>query len=125
MYAERHEVSVTTVAAGTGTGYTPVIRGRITNVIYVKDATNPYDNGVTFAMTLEKTGQTVWAEAAVNASKTVAPRQATHDTAGAASLHAAGGEPVEDYIVAADDRVQIAVSAGGNTKTGKFYVVVA
>lgn len=121
-YAEAHEVVVTTDASGNGTGYTPVITGRIMTVIYTKA---DYAVGVDFDITLEDTGQDVWDEDNVDASKTISPRQPTHDKAGAASLYAASGEPVEDYIVAASERVKIVISQGGDTKTGTFIIVVA
>jgi len=66
----------TTNASGSGTGYTGVISG------------------------------TVWSEAAVNASATRAPRQATHTTAGPAALYASGGIAVLDWI---------AMDSGGTT----------
>lgn len=53
------------------------------------------------------------------------PAKATHDTVGAASLYAAAGEPVEDHIWAGNDRVQIVVASGGDSKSGSFEVVVA
>lgn len=124
MYVERHEVSITTAADGTAAGYTPVITGRIINVIYAKDGANPFTDGVDFDVTLDATGQEVWNEDNVNASKTVAPRQATHDTVGLASLYAAAGEPVEDYIYAANDRAKVSVASGGDTKVGTFTVIV-
>ena len=40
---------------------------------------------------------------------TQAPRQATCDAAGAASLYASGGEPVEGYIVVARERLKLVV----------------
>lgn len=125
MYAERKTVTVTTDADGNGTGYTPIMTGRIINVIYNKDGTTPFADGVDVTVTLESTGQTVWQESNVNASKTVAPRQATHATDGTASLYAGAGEPVEDHIVVAGDRVKIVVAQGGNTKTGTFIAIVA
>lgn len=121
MYAERHVVTLTTDGSGAATGYTPVITGRIFTVRYIKD---DYATGVDFTITLESTGETVWAQNDVNASVTVAPRQATHSTAGVASLYAETGEPVEDYIVAVQDRVKIVIANGGDTKSGTFHVVV-
>ena len=53
-----------------------------------------------------------------------APRQATHGTDGTAALYAAAGTAVRDKIGAAEDRVKIVVSAGGNATTGTFHVVV-
>lgn len=121
-YAERHTVSVTTIADGSATAYSPVITGRIHSVTYTK---TDFTDGVDFTITLEATGQTVWTQSNVNATATVAPRIATTDTGGAASLYAAAGEPVEDYLVAANDRVKIVIAAGGDTKTGTFTIIVA
>lgn len=120
-YVERHTVAVTTDGDGNATAYSPVITGKISQVRYVK---TDFANGVDFDITLEATGETVWDEDNVNANKTVAPRQATHDTAGVASLYAAGGEPVEDKIAVAKDRVKIVVAQGGATKTGTFHILV-
>lgn len=120
-FVERHIVTIATDAAGDGTGYTPVLNGRILAIHYVK---NDYANGVDFTITAEATGETIWQESNVNASTSRAPRQATHATDGTASLYAAAGEPVEDYIALAEDRVKIVVAQGGNTKSGTFHVVI-
>jgi hypothetical protein len=84
--AERYVVALTTDGAGAATGYTPVVSGEVIQIRYVK---TDYDNGVGFTITAEATGETIWTEAAVNASATRAPRQATHSTAGVAALYAA------------------------------------
>ena len=120
MYARRHTVSVTTAADGSATAYTPTtVNGRILSIQYVK---TDFDNGVDFTITTETTGQGLWTDTNVNASETVCPRQPTHDAVGAASLYAAGGEPVEDFIYVADERVKIVIAQGGNVKTGTFYI---
>lgn len=121
-YAERHAVTVTTDASGDGVGYTPVLTGWITNVIYTK---GNYDNGVDIDVTGDVSGLTIWSEDDVNASKTVAPRQATHSTAGVASLYASGGTAVTGPIYVAKERVKIQVAQGGNAKSGTFTVIVA
>jgi len=120
-YAERHKVTVTTNAAGAGTGYTPIVSGKIRQIVYDK---TDFDNGVDFDVTLETTGEVVWDQDDVNADAVVAPRIATHTTAGVAALYAAGGLPVLDHIVVAKDRIKIAVANGGNVKSGVFYVIV-
>jgi len=51
-------------------------------------------------------------------------RQATHSTAGLASLYAADGAAVNDFIYVANERIKIAVENGGNSKTGTFTVIV-
>lgn len=121
MYVERHTVTLITDAAGDATGYSPVITGRILAIHYV--ATD-YAAGVDFTITGEATGETIWTEANVNASTFRAPRMATHSTAGVAALYAAGGAAVNDYVGIANDRVKIVIAQGGNTKTGKFYIIV-
>jgi hypothetical protein len=121
MYAERHEVSITVDASGDGTGYTPHVTGRIQSIRYVKD---DFADTVDFTITLEATGETVWTEENVTASKTVAPRQATHSTAGVAAAYASGGTAVNDYVVAANDRVKIVIANGGNATSGTFHVIV-
>ena len=120
-YAERHVVTLTTDASGDVIGYTPVVTGPIRTIRYVK---TDFTDGVDFTVTLEGTGESVWAESNVNASATRAPRQATHGIDGTASLYAAAGEPVEDMIVAVRDRVKIVVAQGGNAKTGFVHVVI-
>jgi hypothetical protein len=121
-FVQKHTVTVTTDSGGDATAYTPVTTGRVQTVVYVKD---DYAAGVDFTITVEGTAEGVWTESNVNASATVAPRQATHSTVGVASLYAAAGEPVEDHIAIADDRIKIVVANGGDTKSGTFHVIMA
>lgn len=120
-YAERHVVTIVTDGAGAGIGYTPVVTGEIRQIVYVK---TDYAAGVDFDLTLESTGEVIWDQDNVNASAVLAPRMATHSTLGAAALYAAAGLPVLDRVVAVRDRVKIAVTNGGASKTGVFHVVV-
>jgi hypothetical protein len=115
MYADRQEITLTTDESGDATGYIPVAYGRVLNVIYTKD---DYADGVTFAITSDKTGQSIWSESAVNASKTVAPVQAAHLPTGTASTL------TESPIVLAGDRIKVVVSSGGNTKSGTFTAII-
>lgn len=121
-YIERHVVSVTTDASGDATSYSPVITGKISAIIYVK---TDFADGVDFTITAEATGETIWAQTDVNAAAKVAPRQATHSTAGVAALYAAGGAAVLDHICLAQDRVKIVVAQGGNVTSGAFHIVVS
>ncbi len=123
-YARRYTVAVTTDTDGAGSGLTPIVNGKIINLAYTKDGTAPYTDGVDFTVTLAASGQAVWTGTDVNASVTVAPRQATHDTAGVASTYD-GAEPVEDSIWAGNDKVQITVASGGDSKVGSFEVIVS
>lgn len=120
-YVQRHTVTLTTAADGSATGYTPSVTGKISAIHYVK---TDFANGVDFTVTAEATGETIWAEVDVNASASRAPRQATHSTAGVASLYAAAGTAVQDKIAVANDRIKIVIAQGGDTKTGSVVVVL-
>jgi len=119
-YIERHQVTVTTGTA-TGTGYTPVVNGFVLAIVYTKV---DYSNGVDFTITGETSGIIIWDQDNVDATVTVYPRNATCDTVGIASLYAGSGEPVEDRIPIAQERIKIAIAAGGNGKIGVFDVYV-
>jgi hypothetical protein len=121
MAIKRHVVTLTTDTNGAATGYTPVVSGRVVSIRYVK---TDFTDGVDFTITAEGTGETIWTQQDVNASVTVAPRQPTHSTAGAAALYAGSGTAVNDKIVLAADRVKIIVGSGGATHTGAFHVTV-
>lgn len=123
-HAERHVVSLTTDASGDAVGYTPVVTGRIQTIVYTANGSTPFDNTADFTITVESTAEAVLSASNVSAGFTKAPRQATHDVAGAASLYAAGGEPVEGHIVVARDRIKIVVAQGGDTKIGQFAVIL-
>lgn len=121
MFTQRYAIALTTDAAGAATGYSPVVTGLLSQLRYVK---TDFANGVNFTITAEATGETLWTQAAVNASATVAPRQATHTTAGVASLYAAAGTAVTDKIALANDRIKIVIDSGGDTKSGVIHVVL-
>jgi len=123
-YAERHTVQVQTASDGSVTAHTDIVTGEIVNISYVKASSDAFADTVDFAVTLETSGVGLWTEANVTASKTVAPTQAAHDQAGA-GVTFDGTRPVRRPIVAAGERVQIAVTNGGASKNGTFVVVVA
>jgi Na+-translocating ferredoxin:NAD+ oxidoreductase RnfC subunit len=120
-HAQRLVVAVTTAADGSATAYTEgPVTGKVSQIRYVK---TDYANGVDFTITSEATGETIWTESDVNASATRAPRQATHSTAGVASLYAATFA-VNDKIALANDRIKIIIGSGGDTKLGTFHFVI-
>ena len=119
MYATRQSVTVTTASDGSATVYSENVSGRLVNVIYTK---NNFTNGVDFTIVSEATGQTIWTEENINASKVVSPRQAAHSVAGVALVYAAS-DPVTAPIVLASDRVKIQIANGGNATTGTFTLI--
>lgn len=123
-YVERHEVEITTDSSGNATAYSLLVTGKISAIHYVKDGSNAFSDGVDFAITSEATSEVIWQESNVNASKKVAPRQATHGTDGSASLYASGGTAVQDKIAVAKDRIKVVIAQGGDTKKGKFIFLM-
>lgn len=121
MSSRRFKITVTTNGAQAATVYSPYLSGRLISVQYVK---TDYADGSTFTITSEATGETLWTEAAVNASTVRRPRAGVHSTAGVAALYAAAGEAVTDLIRLSRDRIKIVIAAGGVTKTGTFYALV-
>lgn len=117
----REVVNLTTDGAGDAVGYTQQLSGKVHQIAYVK---NDFANGVDFAVTTEETGLNIWTEANVNASALRAPRQPTHGQDGTASLFASGGEPVEDKIAVADERIKVVVAQGGAGKSGKVILYI-
>lgn len=120
-YIQRFTVPVTTIADGSATAYSPDITGKIVQIAYVK---TDFAAGVDFTITAETTGETIWTQVDVNATVTVAPRQAVHSTAGVAALYAAGGSAVLEPICVASERIKIVIAQGGDTKTGTFHIIV-
>lgn len=119
MNVQRYAVTVTTAADGSATAYSDPVNGLLSQIRYVK---TDFADGSTITITSDETGETLWGETGVNASTTRAPRQATHSTAGAASLYAGGGAAVNDRI-AVTGKIKIVVASGGNAKTGVFHFV--
>lgn len=119
-FAQRHAVTVTTIADGSATAYSPVVTGKLSQIRYVK---TDFADGVDFTITSEATGETLWTESDVNASTTRAPRQASHTTAGVAATYD-GTRAALVLIALANDRVKIVVGSGGDTKAGTFHIVL-
>ncbi len=117
----RFRVTVTTAADGSATAYTPRFSGEVHSITYEK---TDFANGVDFNITVDATGETIWAENDVNATATRAPRQPTHSTAGVASLYAAAGTAVQARVAVGNDKVKIVIASGGNVKTGTFHILV-
>ena len=123
MTIRRYSVAATIPVGGAGavTAYSGVISGKIESIRYVKDAVNAYADGSTFTITADGSGESIWTETGVNASATRRPRAPSHNTAGVASLYAAGGTAVNDKVALGAEKIKIVVTAGGaDGKTGTF-----
>jgi hypothetical protein len=121
MYAERKSVTIIVDADGNGTGYIPVMQGRVMSLHYTK---TDYADGVDVVVTAEATGEAVLSKDNVNASAHFYPRAAVHDVLGAPALFAAAGQAIVEPVFLANDRIKIIVSSGGVSTSGTFTAVI-
>lgn len=121
MTIRRFVIPITVDASGDAEEYSPVIYGELVSFRYVKD---DFANGVDFVVTGEDSGETFWSEESVDASATRYPRAATHSTAGAASLYAAGGQAVNGRIAIGGERIKVVVADGGNATSGTLHITI-
>jgi hypothetical protein len=117
MYISEEVVSLTTDGSGDATGYTSEIPwGRIYDIQYQLGAapmTTP-----TVAITEERTGRSIWSEAALAGATIRAPRQLTHQEDGTALTP-------RGLVSVVSSRVKVVVSSAGATKDGTFRVRIA
>jgi hypothetical protein len=111
---------VTTAADGTATGYVPVASGRVLAIRYVKtDYATP-----TITITVESTTEPVLTLTTPAASIIKYPRVGIQDEAGGDALYAAAGTKVREAVAIYNDRLKVAITGGGDTKTGRFYALI-
>jgi hypothetical protein len=120
---KRFKMTVVTDGSGNALAYSPRAHGKVHSIVYVKDGTAPYTDGVDFTITDDETGENIWTESNVNASTSRYPRAPTHSQAGVASLYASDGTAVQDKVGIVG-RVKIALAQGGAAKTGTFHILV-
>lgn len=109
MY-QRHTIIVITAADGTGSAYTECLTGRVVSIQYVKPGSGGYSDGSIMTVTAETTGRTVWTQTGLNASAVRVPQTAV------------GAETAEFAVI--DERLLIAITGGGDTKTGTFQITI-
>ena len=123
MYVERHVLAITTDGSGDATAYSPTITGRVVSVIYTKDGTTPYTDGVDFAITAEATGQAILTLTNQNSSAAFQPRVGVCGATGTALTYD-GTRTVNEPVTVAQDRVKVVVAQGGATKIGTITLIV-
>lgn len=117
----RLTVSITTDASGDFTGHTAIANGVVHAVRFVD---TDLDATADITVSCGASGMAILTMTNQAATGTYAPRAASHDTAGAALLYAAGGTAVGVPIPVADETVKVVVAQGGNVKTGAVHIYV-
>lgn len=118
-YVKRHRIAVTTAENGSATYYTPEVTGRLVGITYTKD---DFAAGVDFAITGETTGINIWTQTNVDASVTVSPKMPTHTQAGVENNTA--GDVLLSDIFLAQERIKLAITNGGDSKSGTFDILI-
>lgn len=125
MIPVRHVVALASDASGNQTAYSNVVNGRILAIRYVPDPTNPLATGADLTITGEQSGIPIITITNIGTSAvSFAPRLPTCGLTGTASLFAAGGLAVEDYIPIANERIKVVMAQGGNTLLGTLHIYV-
>jgi len=98
-----------------------MVAGRVVQIIYAPHATTPYDGSYDIAVTTETTGVNIWTQATMNGASVnvISPRFPTYSQAGAVDA-----VPVVNHIPVAKERIKLAVTNAGDTKTGTYYIVL-
>jgi hypothetical protein len=118
VYIERHDVTLTTIADGSATAYTPVVTGRVLQVRYVPAGSSPLDTNADLTVTGEVSGVAIAALTNIGTSAfTKVPRHATHGVTGAALVYAAA-DAVAEPVYVAGERIKTVVAQGGNVTSG-------
>jgi hypothetical protein len=120
---QMQRVSVTTDSSGDFTLTLRGISGAFLQLRYVPDGSNPLDTGADLDIVGAETGLVLVNHDSIGTSAfTKCYRQATHGVDGSASLYAAAGEPVEDYVTVHGEDLTFTISNGGDTLSGTFYL---
>lgn len=122
MYVYKVTTTVTTDGSGAATEYSPKFTGEIRQIVYTAV---DYLTSVDFTITVEGTGESVWSETNVSASKVIVPRIAVHLTTAAGAVYASAGEPVTDRIAVANDRLKFVLAQAGASHSGIFTIIVS
>ena len=107
--------TITTAVGGSGSATISDVVGYVDSITYVK---TDYTNGVDFVIKNNDTGEAIWAELNVNATETVRPRRLEQLAGDGSDL------TTHDRILLAGEDINIAVTSGGDAKTGQFIIRV-
>lgn len=121
------KVAVTTDGSGVASVVSDMpALGRILQMRYTPDGTNPLATGADLTVTLNESGVNVVTKADIGTSAfTLAPRQPVQNsTDGSAALYAAGGTAQVDFVYSGGERLKVAIAQGGSAKSGVFEFLI-
>lgn len=117
-----YQFNILTNSAGAWSATMTPRAGTLRQYRYVPDGTSPLDTAADLDVAGAQSGFVYVNQDNIGTSAfQKLPRYATADETGAASLYAAGGEPVEGAMAVAEP-ITATIANGGDTKKGVLYV---
>lgn len=117
-----YQFNILTSASGAWTQTIATKHGKFMQYRYVPDGTSPLDTNGDLDITGAQSGFVYANQDNIGTSAfQKLPRYATADETGAASLYAAGGEPVEGVMAVAEP-ITATIANGGNALKGVLYI---
>lgn len=123
MMLYKYKKTITVDASGDADVDFGSINGELMSIQYTKASSGAYADGVDFVCTNKRSGEIIWAEDDVNASKIVYPHHATTRPDGTPNDHGASQTALYDHFCLVNDSLNIVVSNGGNATSGEFTLV--
>jgi hypothetical protein len=117
-----YQFNILTSAAGAWSETISPRHGKLRQYRYVPHGTSPLDTGADLDLVGAQSGFVYINQDNIGTSAfQKMPRYATADETGAASLYAAGGEPVESEMSVAEP-LTATIAHGGNALKGTLYI---
>lgn len=123
-FVQKFDLNVVTATGGGAVVFTPPAMGSVVSVQYIADTVAAFASTADFTVASEDTGVEYWRQDNVTASAQRYPLAPANTAAGVALVYSTGNAVGVPYHVA-NERIKITIAQGGNTKAGRFVVLVA
>lgn len=123
-FVQKFDLNVVTATGGGAVAFTPPAMGSVVSIQYIADTVAAFASTADFTVASEDTGVEYWRQDNVTASAERYPLAPANTAAGEAFVYL-GASPVGVPFQIANERIKITIAQGGNTKAGRFVVLVA
>jgi hypothetical protein len=123
MHFYSYALDVESDGSGDASVETIETNGELVSIQYTKNDTDPYADTVDFSITNTDTGEIIWAEENVTATKIVYPEHPTNRPDGTQNAHGSNATGIYERFSICNSTLTITISNAGDTKTGKFTII--